>query len=81
MTTDEIVEQLWGDMSSCFVGPMPPQTFLDTFLCLPEDVMKGLPSFKMNLFSSVSTSSRKDEMYVKFVRFRSHFKFPFLILI
>jgi len=66
---DRDIAWLWGNMSSHFVGPMPPQTFLDYFLRLPEDVMKGLPSFKTNMFSGVSISSHENEMYVKFVRF------------
>ena len=70
------------EMMPFFIGPMPLQMFLDTFLplpkgtppkCeLPECKLQCLPSFKEGMFTSMMGLSQKNGMYDIFVRFRSH---------
>ena len=77
--------RLSNEMSPYFVGPMPPQEFLATFL--PPDPPSGSkrskplcnaspesprpPPFKKEMFSALAKASRESEMYQKFVCFRT----------
>jgi len=77
--------RLSNEMAPYFVGPMPPQDFLATFL--PPDPPSGSepscnassepprgprpPPFKKEMFSTLTKTSRESEMYQKFVCFRT----------
>jgi hypothetical protein len=71
------LSQLSTEMAPFFVGPMPPEEFLDTFLphskqpsCdAPE--RPPVPPFKKEMFSALLGSSSEGEMYKTFVCFTS----------
>jgi hypothetical protein len=59
-------QRLSTEMSSYFVGPMPPQEFLDTFLPVTSSC-PSVPRFKLGMFSNLSESSFEANMYQSFV--------------
>jgi hypothetical protein len=59
-------------MGPFFVGPMPPEDFLDEFLPLPSEVLKNLPRFEKGMFSDMIGLSRESEQYYAFVCFNSY---------
>jgi hypothetical protein len=66
-------ETLYGhlsnEMSPYFVGPMPPQEFLDSFLPLstPDTSAESVPTFKVGMFSSLTKLTSEADMYDRFV--------------
>ena len=59
--------QLQTEMSHFFIGPMPPQDFLDVFLPLPSASV----SFSRGMFSDMIRCSKEVNMYDKFVSYAS----------
>ncbi len=64
------LQRLSDEMSPYFVGPMPPQVFLDTFLP-PSKPSSNASPFKKGMFSALVKASLESEMYQKFVCFRT----------
>ncbi|KAH9031579.1 hypothetical protein EDB83DRAFT_2319184 [Lactarius deliciosus] len=64
---DTTLRQLSDEMSSFFVGPMPPQDFLDTFLPSTSLNPSVLP-FERGMFSPSNEMALEPEMYDKFVK-------------
>jgi hypothetical protein len=60
-----IVKQLTFDMSSYFVGPIPPQVFLDNFLALAHTLHDD--AFHRGMFSHLKGSTSESAMFGKFV--------------
>ena len=59
-----IVKRLTFDMSSYFVGPIPPQVFLDNFLA-PVHTLDG--AFHRGMFSHLKGSTSESAMFRNFV--------------
>jgi hypothetical protein len=76
--------RLCNEMSPYFLGPMPPQLFLDTFfppsdlLCTASPESPRASCFKKGMFSALVNQSRELQMYNAFVCFRTPL-FPRLI--
>jgi len=67
---DCIYAQLVDEMAPFFVGPMPPQEFLDTFLPLNKlSTSQPCTSFKEGRFSVLTGSLPENQLYDKFVCF------------
>jgi hypothetical protein len=63
---DATFRRLSKEMSSYFVGPVPPQDFLDAFLPLTSS-HHSVPSFEKGMFSALVDSASEAEMYSHFV--------------
>lgn len=48
---ESILALLSTEMGPFFVGPMPPEVFLDEFLPLSPEDLKDLPRFEKGMFS------------------------------
>ena len=62
--------RLSNEMNPYFVGPMPPQEFLGSFLppyTLDASVESGVPNFKAGMFSALTKSTSEAEMYERLV--------------
>jgi hypothetical protein len=69
---DSTFDLLSNEMGPFFVGPMPPEDFLDEFLLLSSDVLKDLPCFEKGMFSDMIELSQESEQYDAFVCFNSY---------
>ncbi len=73
------IQQLLYDMSRYFVGPVPPEKFLDKFLPLtshpsaPEDHI-----FTKNMFSTLKKVGLKAVMYHRLVTMLPDCQLPFM---
>jgi hypothetical protein len=59
-------QRLSDEMMPFFVGPIPPQDFLDHFLPSTSPGSSG-PAFEEGMFTILSGTASKAEMYTKFV--------------
>jgi hypothetical protein len=67
---DATSKRIANEMTHFFVGPMPPQDFLNQFLSPPLYTSNHV--FKMEMFSGLSGITPENAMYNKFVCFRSY---------
>jgi hypothetical protein len=68
---DSTFDLLANEMGPFFVGPMPPEEFLDEFLPLSSDVLKD-SRFKEGMFSPMTKLSHEGTQYDAFVCFNSY---------
>jgi hypothetical protein len=61
------VERLSYDMSFYFVGPVPPQFFLDSFLPLTSLPPPANVIFRPGMFAGLAASTKESQMYEKLV--------------
>ena len=65
-TREHTFRRLSAEMSPYFVGPVPPQDFLDSFLPVTTPCHTVLP-FKQGMFSTLSEATSEASMYKTFV--------------
>jgi len=74
----DTIQRLSYDMSRYFVGPVPPERFLDDFLPLTLDPPSGDPIFTNNMFLALKNAATERVMFNLLVTTLPDCQLPFM---